>query len=204
MNTIPLFFSRYDVFSGKFQSAHFVLFKNLRLRRLFKFISLSLRDIVRLDILIPRLELSLLQKVVAVANRSFFDSLPIHLSFLSVFFLGLQGVFFFLASQDPVSSSFLKMLWITLLDFPTVFEISAIESLSSFCNLTISFLSSNDVTDFFPTVFEISAIESLSSLRNVTISFLSSNDVTDFFPLFTMQETVKGLCNLVKYPIFYS
>ena len=31
MNIIPLFFSPYDVFSGKFQSAHFVLFRNVRL-----------------------------------------------------------------------------------------------------------------------------------------------------------------------------
>ena len=33
MNTIPLFLSPYDVFSGKFQSAHFVLFRNVRLHR---------------------------------------------------------------------------------------------------------------------------------------------------------------------------
>ena len=37
----------------------------------------------------------------------------------------------------------------TLLDSSTVFEISPIESLYSLRNLTISFLSSNDVTDFF-------------------------------------------------------
>ena len=30
-NTIPLFFSPYDAFSGKFQSAHFVLFRNVTL-----------------------------------------------------------------------------------------------------------------------------------------------------------------------------
>ena len=32
-NTIPLSFSRYDVFSGKFQVAHFVLLRNVRLHR---------------------------------------------------------------------------------------------------------------------------------------------------------------------------
>ena len=33
MNTIPLFFIPYEVFRGKFQSNHFVLFRNLRLYR---------------------------------------------------------------------------------------------------------------------------------------------------------------------------
>ena len=42
----------------------------------------------------PRLALALLEIAVAVANRSFFDSLPIHLSSLTVDFLGLSGDFF--------------------------------------------------------------------------------------------------------------
>ena len=77
----------------------------------------------------------------------FFYSLQIQLFSLAVVFLGLPRGF--LASHDPVSQIFLKLLWITLLHFPTVFEIFPIESLSALRNLTISFLSSNDVTDFF-------------------------------------------------------
>ena len=125
---------------------------------LFKFISLCLWEIVCLDILMPRLALTLLETVAAVANRSFFFySLPIDLSSLAVVFLGLPGGF--LASYDPVSSSFLKILWITLLDFLTVFEIILIVSLSSLCNLAISFLSSNDVIDFFRHVYNTRASE---------------------------------------------
>ena len=45
---------------------------------------------------------------VAVANRSFFYSLPIHLSSLAIVFLRQPGGF--LASHDPVSSGFLKIL----------------------------------------------------------------------------------------------
>ena len=148
-HTIPLFLSPYDVFSGKLQMIHFVLFRNVRLcgRGSIVQISLSLQEIVCLHILMARLALGLLEIVVAVANRSFFDSLSINLSSLVVIFLNLSGSF--LASQNPVFSSFLKILWITLLDFPTVFEISYIESLSLLSNLTISFLSSNNVTDFF-------------------------------------------------------
>ena len=78
----------------------------------------------------------------AIANRTFFYSLPINLSFLC-----LPGCFW--ASHDPVSLSCLKILWLKLLDFPTYFEISTIESLSSLRYLTISFPSSNDVTEFW-------------------------------------------------------
>ena len=56
----------------------------------------------------PRLALALSEIAVAFANKSFFDSLPIHLSSLAVVFLDLPGGF--LASHDPVSLSFLKML----------------------------------------------------------------------------------------------
>ena len=70
------------------------------------------------------LAFALLEIAVAVANQSIFDSLLIHLSFSALVFLGLPGGF--LASHDPVSSSFPKILWITFLDFPTVFEISPI------------------------------------------------------------------------------
>ena len=112
--------------------------------RLFKFISLSLREIVCLDIFMPRLALDLLELAVSVANRSFFIHYQSILFSLAVVFLSLPSGL--LALHDSVSSSFLKILWITLLDFPTVFEISPIESLSSLRNLTISFLSSNDVT----------------------------------------------------------
>ena len=41
----------------------------------------------------PRLSLASLDIAVTVANRFFFDSLPIHLSSLEVVFLGLPGVF---------------------------------------------------------------------------------------------------------------
>ena len=99
MNTIPLFFSQYDMFSGKFQSAHFVLFRNVR--HFFKCISLCLWEIMCLDILMPRLALALFGIAVAVSNQSFVDSLPIHLSSLAVVFLGLPGGF--LASHGPVS-----------------------------------------------------------------------------------------------------
>ena len=112
--------------------------------RLFKFTSVSLRKIMCFDILMPRLALILLQ-IEVVAYRSFF-SLPIILSSLSVVFLDVPGGYW--ASHDPVSSSFLKILWITLLDFLTVFEIFPVVSPPSLCNLTISFVSSNDVTDF--------------------------------------------------------
>ena len=105
---------------------------------------------VCLNILMPSLALTLLGIVVTVtvANRSFFDTLPIHLSSLAVVFLCRPGGF--LALHDQFSSSFLKILWITLLDFSTVFEISPIAGLSSLRNLTISFLSSNDVRYFSP------------------------------------------------------
>ena len=61
-----------------------------------------------LDILMARLALGLLKIVVAAANRSFFDSLPMHLSSLAVLFLGLSGGFW--ALHDPVSFSFHKIL----------------------------------------------------------------------------------------------
>ena len=53
MNTIQLFFTQYDVFSGKFQSTHFVFLEMqgfVEATWLFKFISLCLREIVCLDI----------------------------------------------------------------------------------------------------------------------------------------------------------
>ena len=56
-----------------------------------------------LDILMPRLEI-----VVAVANRSFFDSLPIHLSSFAVVFICLKGSF--LASHGLDFSGFHKIL----------------------------------------------------------------------------------------------
>ena len=108
-----------------------------------KFISFSLWEIVCLDILMPRLALALVEIPVAVTNRSFLIHFQ-SISSLVVVFLGLPGGF--LASHDQVSSSFLNILWIILIDFPIFFEISPIKSL---CNLTISFLSSNDVIDFF-------------------------------------------------------
>ena len=86
MNTIPLFFSQYDMFRGKFQSAYFVLFRNVRFCRSYLTveINLSLWEIVCFDILIPRLALALLEIAVAVTNQSIFDSLPINLSSLEV------------------------------------------------------------------------------------------------------------------------
>ena len=51
----------------------------------------------------PKLASAFLEIMVAVTNRSSFDSLPIHLSSLAVVFLVLPGSF--LASHDLVSSS---------------------------------------------------------------------------------------------------
>ena len=148
MNTILLFFCSYDLFSGKVQSAHFFLFRNVRLCR-----SNSTVQIYFIKSSVNSVPwhfnaLALLEIAVVVANLSFFDSLPIHLSSFAVVFLGLPRGF--LASHDRVISSFRKMLWITVLDYPTVFEISPIESLSSLRNLIISFLSSKDVIFFLP------------------------------------------------------
>ena len=112
MNRNPQSFSPYEVFSGKFQSAHFVFCRNVKLR----------------------------------GSWALLHSIPIDLSSFAVVLVPPGD---FIASYDPVSSSFLKMLWIILLDFPTVFEISPIESLCSLRNLTISFLSYSDVIDFF-------------------------------------------------------
>ena len=56
----------------------------------------------------PKLALALLEIALAIANRFFFDLLPIHLSSFAVVFLDLLGDF--LVSHDPVSSNFLKML----------------------------------------------------------------------------------------------
>ena len=72
--------------------------------RLFKFISLSLGEIVCLDILIARFALGLLEIAVTVVNP-FFNSLPIRLSSLTLVFLILSDVF--LASHDPGTTSFL-------------------------------------------------------------------------------------------------
>ena len=55
-----------------------------------------------LNILMPRLGSALFEIVVAVADRSYFDSLQIHLSPLAVVFL-LGQLAVFLASLDPVS-----------------------------------------------------------------------------------------------------
>ena len=76
---------------------------------LFKFISLSLREIVCLDILLPTLALFyfiFLEIAVAVTNRSFFYSLPILLTSIAVVFLGRPGDF--LALHDPFPQVFLK------------------------------------------------------------------------------------------------
>ena len=129
-----------------------------------------------LDILMPRLASALLEIADADANQSFFDSLPIHLYSVAVDLLGLPGGF--LVSHDPVSLSFLRILWITLLDFPTVFKIPPIESLSSLCYLTISFLSSNDVTDFFTMFTMQELVKSRCNLVKYTILYSYS---TKFF-----------------------
>ena len=88
----------------------------------------------------------------------------------SVVFLGMPGGF--LASHDPVSPSFLKFLWITLLDFPTVFEISPIKSLSSLRKLIICFLSSNDVR-FFRHVYNARACEEQVQFSKILYSIFS-------------------------------
>ena len=137
MNTIPLFFSQYYIFSSKFQSAHFVLFRNVRLCRSYSTVQIYF---------IKSLGNSVLSYFNAKVSINSFRDSSCHKSILSlaVVFLGKPGGF--LASHDPVSSNFLK---IPLLDFLTILEISPIKILFSLCNMTISFLRSNDVTDFF-------------------------------------------------------
>ena len=68
MNTISLFFGSYDVFSDKFQSAHFVIFRNVRLYRSYSTVQIYF---IKSYILMPKLALALLEIAVAVANRSF-------------------------------------------------------------------------------------------------------------------------------------
>ena len=87
--------------------------------------------------------LALSESAVPVANWSIFVSLPIQQISL---FLCLPGGF--LASHDPVSSSFLNILWITLFDSPQSLKYLQ-SSLSSLHNMTISFLSSSDITNLF-------------------------------------------------------
>ena len=140
MNTIPLFFSPYDVFSGEFQSIHFVLFRNVRLRKSYSTVRIYfIKSSGNCMLWYFNAKVSICSfrdcGCCCKSIHFFFYSLPIHLSSLAIIFLGLP--------------SFLKILWITISDFPIVFEISPIESLSSLHNLTISFLSSNDVRDFF-------------------------------------------------------
>ena len=147
MNSIPLFFSPYDVFSGKFQSAHFVLLRNVRLCRSNS--TVQIYFIKSLGNCVPWYFNA------KVSINSFRDSGCCHKSIL-FWFTTNPSVFPYSSFSRPARwflgftwPSFLKIIWITLLDFPTVFEIFPIESLSSWRNLTISFLSSNDVTDFF-------------------------------------------------------
>ena len=147
MNTILLFFSPYDVFSGKFQSTHFLLFRNVKLSR--SFLTVQIYFIKSSGNSVPW------YLNAKVSIRSFRDSCCCHKSIL-FWFIANPSVFPCSCFPRPARwflsftwASFLKILWIILLDFPPVFEISPIESLSSLRNLTIIFLSSNDVTDFF-------------------------------------------------------
>ena len=186
MEHIPQFYSLYDMFSGKFQSTHFVHFRNVRLRRGYsndQIFSLILREIVSPDILMPRFTLALLEKTVAVANRCFFFySLPIYLSSLEVVFLELPSGF--LASHDQVSSSFLEIQWITLLDFFIVCEISTSESVSSLRNLTISFLSSNYVRLFrhvYTSLCNFVKYPILYSYPQIFLMYKMINNFTDLF-----------------------
>ena len=151
MNTIPLFFSSYDVFSGKFQSAHFVLFRNVRLR--WSYSTVQIYFVKSSGNRVPwyfnaKVSMSSFRHRGCCRKSIIFLFITNPSVSLAVVFLSLPGGF--LTSHDPVFSGFLKISWVTLLDFRTVFEISPIESLSSLRNLAISFLSSNDVTDFSP------------------------------------------------------
>ena len=165
MNTIPLFFRPYDMFSGKFQSAHFVFFRNVRLRRSYSTVQIHFIKSPRNSVpwyFNPKVSIT------SIRDSGFFNLLPIHLSSLAVVFLGLPGGF--LSSHDPVSSSFLKILWIILLDIFTVFEISPIESLPSLRNLTIS---CNHVR-FFSAIFTMQEPgESWCNLLNTLLYILS-------------------------------
>ena len=151
MNTIPLFFSPYDVFIGKFQSAHFVLFRNVRLCRSYK--TVQIYFIKSSGNSVPWYFNAKVIWVFAFRDSGCCrKSIPFFFLFItnpSVFPFSSFPRPARLASQDSVSSIFLKILWFFLLDFPTVFDISPIENLSSLCNLTFSFLSFNKVTDFF-------------------------------------------------------
>ena len=145
MNTIQLFFNPYDAFSRKFQLGHFFLFRNVRLRW-----SYSTVQIYFIKSSVNSVPWYFNAKV---SISSFRDRGYCHESIL-FWFITNPSVFPCSSFPRPTRlfplfSSFLKILWITLLAFPTIFEISPIGSLSSLRNLTTSFLSSNDVTDFF-------------------------------------------------------
>ena len=115
--------------------------------RLFKFISLRLREIVLPWYFNAKVSLYSFRDSGFCRKSILFLFITNPFVFTCSSFLGLPGGF--LASHGPVSSGFLEILWIILLDFPWVFEIFPIESLSSLRNLTISFLSSDDVKIIF-------------------------------------------------------
>ena len=100
MNTILLFFRPYDLFSGKFQLAHFALFRNVSLRKSYS--TVQVHFIKYSGNSVPGYALALLP----LANRSSFDSLPIHLSSFEVLFQDLPGGL--LASHDADYPVFLK------------------------------------------------------------------------------------------------
>ena len=113
MTTIPLFCISYDVFSGKFQSPHFVLFGSVKCRS-----SCSATQIYFIKSSgnsVPwyfnaKVSINSFRDSSCCCKLILFDSWPTHLSSLAVVFLGLPGSFW--ASHNPIFSSFLKTLWI--------------------------------------------------------------------------------------------
>ena len=110
-NTIPMFFSLYDVFSGKFQSVHFVIFRDVCLRR--SYWTVKIYFMKSLGNSVPwyfdsKVSISFFRDNDCCRKSVFFFILffvvfftSIHLSSLAVVFLSFPGGF--LVSHDPIS-----------------------------------------------------------------------------------------------------
>ena len=123
MKTIPLFSKPYDSFRGKFQSPHFVLFRNVRVRRSYQtvqmyFIKSSGNRVTWYFIV--KVSISSFRDNGCCRKLILFLFITNPSVSFAVDFLSLPG--YFLASHHLFSWLFLKILWITLLDSPTVFE----------------------------------------------------------------------------------
>ena len=117
MNTIPLFFSSYDVVSWKFQSPHFIVFRIVRLRRSYS--TVQIYFIKSSGKSVPWYFDG------KVSISSFRDTSCCHKSIL-FWFITNPCVFPCSSFPRPARrwgfwrhmTEFLKILWITILDFP--------------------------------------------------------------------------------------